>query len=88
MSDVEMHSFQTVSDALGAASKILHEQLCDPRAANLFEGVDLKLIDDDVGMGNLRHVICGVQSVRDRRPWSGNGNRTTVDNLTTYLDKT
>ena len=82
-----MTSMQEGIDALASARKILHEVLCDPRAANLFEGVELELINDDEGMRNLRHLICGVLSVRDRRPWSGNGQRTTADNFTTYLGK-
>ena len=45
-----MTSMQEGIDALASARKILHEVLCDPRAANLFEGVELELIIDDEGM--------------------------------------
>ena len=46
----KMTSMQEGIDASASARKILHEVLCDPRAANLFEGVELELIIDDEGM--------------------------------------
>lgn len=66
------------------ARRILRQPGCDPRDPNLFQGIDISVICDRE-MDSLRELLCGALSVRDRRPWSCNGKRTSVLNLTTFL---
>lgn len=68
------------------ARQILRQPECDPREPLLFRDIDMSLICD-VEMAGLRELICAVLSVRDRRPWSGNGKRVSVCKLTTFLGK-
>lgn len=80
------NSDETAISALKAARKLLHQTDCDPRTENLFRGIDITLIGD-AEMAGLRDLICGVLSIRDRRPWSSNGKRVAVNNMTTFLGK-
>ena len=66
------------------ARQILRQPGCDPRDPNLFRSVDLSVICDRE-MDSLRELLCGALSVQDRRPWSCNGKRVSVLNLTTFL---
>ena len=66
------------------ARQILRQPGCDPRDPNLFRGIDLSAICDSE-MDSLRELLCGALSVQDRRPWSCNGKRVSVLNLTTFL---
>ena len=66
------------------ARQILRQPGCDPRDPNLFSSIDLSLICDRE-MDSLRELLCGALSVQDRRPWSCNGKRVSVLNLTTFL---
>ena len=70
--------------ALAAARQRMHQNDCDPREPSLFLGIDISLISD-LKLGELRVLICGALSVRDQRPWSSNGKRISVNNMTTFL---
>lgn len=69
---------------LAAARQRMHQNDCDPRDPSLFLGIDVSLISD-LKLGELRDLICGALSVRDQRPWSSNGKRISVNNMTTFL---
>ena len=84
-SDISLeNSVQSVVPAHSKARRILHQPGCDPRDPNLFRGIDISVICDRE-IDSLRELLCGALSVRDRRPWSCNGKRTSVLNLTTFL---
>lgn len=77
----------TGAHALVAARQLLHMADCNPREVDFFNGFDFTAVSTDE-MKELRNLICGVLSLRDRRTWSGNGLRTTVNNRNIYLGET
>ena len=76
----------TGADAIKAARERLHRDNSDPRDVNIFVGLDLKSVSD-ADLKELRTLLCGTLSLRDRRPWSNNGAQKSPYEKKTYLGR-
>ena len=55
------------TQASAAARRCRRVIECDPHQPDLFRGIDIAAIGE-IEMASLRDLLCGVLSVRDRRP--------------------